>query len=419
MQIGEHMMQYGLIGEKLSHSFSKEIHESLADYTYELCEIPKHELSEFLAKRDFRAVNVTIPYKQEAIPHLDEISDAAEELQAVNVIVNRGGKLCGYNTDYFGMRDMILRSGIELRGKKVLILGTGGTSRTSRLVCKNLGASEIYQVSRSQKDGAITYADAYALHGDADIIINTTPVGMFPDSYSSPLELDKLNNLCAVFDAVYNPIRTSLVSDAKERGIYAEAGLYMLVSQAYHAAELFLDTELPDGKIDEIYKNILKSKENIVLIGMPSSGKSTVGKLLTDGLKRDFLDLDTEIEKHIGCSIADFFKTHTEKEFRDIETEITEKISKRNGIVIATGGGCVLREGNVRALRSNGRLYFIDRSPKALTPTESRPLATRASDIARLYSERYDIYCSACDSRIDGNLSPWEEADLIRKDFMR
>lgn len=412
-------MKYGLIGEKLSHSFSKEIHESLADYSYELCEIPKHELSAFLTKRDFCAINVTIPYKQEVISHLDMISESARELQAVNVIVNRNGKLHGYNTDYFGMRDMILRSGISIEGKKVLILGTGGTSRTSQLVCKDLGAGEIHPVSRSAKDGAITYEDAYTLHNNADVIINTTPVGMFPHNYSSPINLDKFNNLCAVFDAVYNPIRTSLVSDAKNRGIYAEAGLYMLVSQAYHAVELFLDITFNDSKINEIYNNILKSKENIVLIGMPSSGKSTIGKLLADELKRDFYDLDTEIENHIGCSIADFFKNHTEKEFRDIETEITKKISKQNGIIIATGGGCILREGNVRALRSNGKLYFIDRSLETLTPTDSRPLATKTSDIARLYNERYNKYCSVCDVRIDGNLSPKEEADLIRKDFMR
>lgn len=412
-------MQYGLIGEKLSHSFSKEIHESIADYKYELCEIPRDSLASFMQSREFRAINVTMPYKKEVIPYLDEISGSANELQAVNVIVNRDGKLCGFNTDYFGMKDLINRANIDISNKNILILGTGGTARTSFLVCKDLGAKNITFVSREKKDTAITYDEAYAQHSDAEIIINTTPVGMYPNPYSSAIDLNKFSNLSAIFDAVYNPICTKIVLDAKKKGIYAEGGLYMLVSQAVHAIELFLNKELDNDTTNKIYNKILKQKENIVLIGMPSSGKTTVGKIVADDLERQVVDLDDEIEKHIGCTIADFFKSHTEKEFRDIETQITKEVSKKTGIVIATGGGCILREENVDALHSNGKLYFLDRNLENLIPTDSRPLATKKEAIQKLYEARYQIYLDTCDIKIDGNLTPKEEAFIIRKEFLK
>ena len=411
-------MQYGLIGEKLSHSFSKEIHESLASYTYELCEIARENLADFLHKREFCAINVTMPYKKEVIPFLDAVSSVANELQAVNCIVNKNGKLYGYNTDYFGMRDLILRSRIDISGKKVLILGTGGTSRTSTLVCIDLGATNIIKVSRSEKDGAISYSEAYENHFDADVIINTTPVGMYPNTYNSPINLDKFTNLCAVFDAVYNPICTQLVLSARSKNIHAEGGLCMLVSQAVHAVELFINTKFDEGKTEEIYNKIFKEKENIVLIGMPSSGKTTVGKILADNLGREIIDLDDEIVKFIGCEIAEFFQTHTEKDFRDIETQITKEISKKNGIIIATGGGCILKNENVLSLRSNGKLYFLDRSLKNLIPTDSRPLASKKSDVENLYNKRYPIYLSTCDKKIDGDLTPLEVANLIEKEFL-
>ena len=411
-------MQYGLIGEKLSHSFSKEIHESLASYTYELCEIARENLADFLQKREFCAINVTMPYKKEVIPFLDEISHVASELMAVNCIVNKNGKLHGYNTDYFGMRDLILRSHIDISGKKVLILGTGGTSRTSTLVCKDLGATDIIRVSRSANEGAILYEEAYEKHFDADIIINTTPVGMYPNSYASPINLDKFTNLCAVFDAVYNPLCTQLVLEARSKNIHAEGGLYMLVSQAVHAVELFIDKKFDEGKTDEIFNKILKEKENIILIGMPSSGKTTVGKILADNLSRELIDLDDEIVKLIGCEIAEFFKTHSEKDFRDIETQVTKEISKKNGIVISTGGGCILRDENVCALSQNGKLYFLDRSLKNLIPTDTRPLANKKSDVENLYNKRYSIYLSVCDKKIDGDLAPNEVANLIEKEFL-
>lgn len=410
-------MQYGLIGKKLSHSFSKEIHESLANYTYELCEIAPNELENFFKVRDFKAINVTMPYKKDVIPFLDEISDEARELQAVNTIVNRDGKLYGYNTDFYGMKDMILRSGIDTFNKKALVLGTGATSRTASLVLKELGVKEIYFVSRDKKDGAITYAEAHSIHNDAQIIVNTTPVGMYPNAYTSPLDLEPFENLEAVFDAVYNPLRTQLVIEAKGQKAYGESGLYMLVSQAVHAIELFIDTKIDVEKAYETYEKITKEKENIVLIGMPSCGKTTVGKILSNMLGRDFYDLDYEIEKRIGCTISDFFETHSEIDFRNVETEITKEISTKNGIIIATGGGCATKNVNVNALRSNGRIYFIDRALDHLIPTHSRPLARDRFALENLYRMRQSIYSFVCDMHIDGNLTPNEEAEIIAKEF--
>lgn len=410
-------MQYGLIGEKLSHSFSKEIHEQLTDYSYELCEIARDDLASFMQRREFCAINVTMPYKKEVIPFIDKISDVANELQAVNVIVNKNGKLYGFNTDYIGLKEQILRTGYDMHNKKVLVLGTGGASRTSALVVKHLGAKEVLLVSREKHENSITYNEAYSLHTDADVIINGTPVGMYPNFDNTPIDINKFPNLSAVFDAVYNPLRTKIVHEAKKRGLIAESGLYMLVSQAINAIELFIGTKIDPQKTDKVYNKTFKSKENIVLIGMPSSGKTTVGTILAKSLGREMIDLDNEIEKRLGATIAEFFKEHTEKEFRDIETEVTKNISKRNGIIIATGGGCILREENISALKLNGRLYFIDRSLENLIPTDSRPLATKKSDIEALYYARYDIYTSVCDARIDGNLSPEEEVNLIIEEF--
>ncbi len=412
-------MKYGLIGEKLSHSFSKEIHESLAPYTYELCEIARDELAEFLQKREFCAVNVTMPYKAQVIPFLDELDSIASETGTVNTIVNRNGKLYGYNTDYYGMRDLILSIDIRLAKKKVIILGTGGTSRTAELVCRNLEAEEIIFVSREKKDGAITYEEMYSLHSDANVLINTTPVGMYPSCDGPHIDLDKFNRPLMLFDVVYNPLRTPLAVSAREHHIIASGGLYMLVSQAIYAMEHFLGRKLWHLKTEEIYRNILRQKENIVLIGMPASGKTTVGRLLADAMGRELIDLDDEIEKHLGMTIAKFFEDHTESEFRDIESELCREISKKSGIIIATGGGCVLRAENIRALRQNGRLYFIDRSPSSLLPTDSRPLARSAEAIEALYRERYDMYCSACDERINADTAPETVADNIREEFLR
>ena len=406
-------MDYGLIGERLPHSFSKEIHEKIADYNYSLKELKPNELQEFILSKNYKAINVTIPYKQAVIPYLDEIAPEAQAIGAVNTIVNRDGVLCGYNTDFGGMRALIERAGVDLKYKKALILGTGGTSRTAAAVCERLGAKEIYRVSRSGREGSITYEEAYRDHADADVLINTTPCGMYPDIFGCPVELDRFQSLGGVIDAVYNPLNTSLVLDARARGIAAGSGLYMLVAQAVLASELFMDTELDTVKLtNSIYDEIYFDKRNIVLTGMPGSGKSTVGRIIAEKLGRDFIDTDCMIVERYG-EIASIFAQHGEKYFRDLESEVIRELAPLTGKVISTGGGAILRPVNVGALRRNGELFFIDRSPEYLIPTADRPLADEKAKIEKLYEERIDIYMDTADYIIDGDCDPDDVADSV------
>lgn len=390
-------MEYGCIGEKLKHSFSKEIHALLADYNYEIKEIPKGELKGFMLKKEFSAINVTIPYKREVIPFLDYISDTAREINAVNTIVNKGGKLYGYNTDFYGMTELINREGIEIADKKVLILGSGGTSSTAHAVVKALNAKSVYTVSRSGGNGLITYEQAYENHQNADIIINTTPVGMYPNPDACPIDLARFKGLSGVVDAVYNPLRTKLIIEAKKRGIKATGGLYMLVAQAARAVELFLDCEIPKEKISEVYGKIKAQKQNIVLIGMPSCGKSTIGKNLAEKLGLDFVDTDEIIINHAKMPITEIFKRDGEQGFRKLESEVIAEISSYSGTVVSTGGGAILNPKNVENLRQNGKIYFIDREISWLTATGDRPLSSNKADLEKLYSARYLKYKAAAD----------------------
>ena len=390
-------MEYGCIGEKLKHSFSKEIHALLTDYNYEIKEIPKDSLREFMLAKNFRAINVTIPYKRDVIPFLDFVSDTAKSINAVNTIVNKNGKLYGYNTDFFGMTELINREGIEIAGKKVLILGSGGTSSTACAVVKALNAKSVYTVSRSGGDGRITYEQAYKEHSDADVIINTTPVGMYPNPDDMPIDLGKFKMLSGVVDAVYNPLRTKLVLEAKKRGIKATGGLYMLVAQAARAVELFLDKEIDPKKTEEVYRKIKVQKQNIVLIGMPSSGKSTIGEKLAKRIEFDFVDTDVIIVNRAKMPITEIFKSVGEQGFRKLESEVIAEISKNSGVLISTGGGAILNPKNVENLRQNGMIYFIDRPLEWLTATEDRPLSSNKADLEKLYEERYPKYKSAAD----------------------
>ena len=391
-------MKYGLIAEHLGHSFSKEIHSMLADYDYELCELVPDELDGFMTERKFSAINVTIPYKQAVIPYLDFISEQARQIGAVNTIVNKNGKLFGYNTDFFGMSELIARAGVKVADKKVLILGTGGTSRTANEVVRSLGATEVVTVSRRGGDGAVTYEEAYEKHTDADVIINTTPVGMFPKINEKSIDISVFPRLSGVIDAIYNPLRTQLVSDALKMGLAAEGGLYMLVAQAVAACEIFLDKALPDGTAEKVYKKIVSDKENIVLVGMPSCGKTTIGRLIAEKTKRAFFDLDEEIVKYAGKTIPEIFESEGERAFRDVESRvILEKISALSGAVIATGGGAILREENVRNLKMNGKLYFLNRPKDQLIPTSDRPTASSIEAMERRYAERLPIYKRVAD----------------------
>lgn len=409
------MKRYGCIGKKLTHSFSREIHGKLADYPYELMELTEEEIAPFFAKKDFAAINVTIPYKQTVIPYLDVISPVAERIGAVNTIVNRDGKLYGYNTDYYGMKALIQRIGVDLAGKKVLILGTGGTGKTARVLASDLGAARILTVSRKKTDAYITYEEAVSLHGDAQVIINTTPSGMYPDCGSRPIDVGAFPQLEGVVDVVYNPLRTNLVLDARERGIKAEGGLYMLVMQAVVAVERFLDTTVPKEAADRVYASVFAAKENIVLTGMPGSGKSTVGRLLDlEGFS--FVDTDTEIEKRCGCPIRELIGEKGETCFRDLETEVIRELASVGGRVIATGGGAILREGNVRSLKRNGRLFFLDAALSRLQATDSRPLSNTRQKLEQLYARRIGIYRGTADVTVPELATPQEEADyIIRK----
>ena len=406
-------MEYGCIGEHLKHSFSKEIHNALCDYEYEIKEIPREELRSFAEEGNFKAINVTIPYKEEIMPYLYNIDEHALLIGAVNTVVNRGGKLYGYNTDFYGMTELARHAGITLRGKKVVILGSGGTAKTSLAVCKSEGAKEIIKVSRSGKEGSVTYEELYESHTDAEIIINTTPVGMYPNIFDSPVRLEEFKELSGVIDAVYNPLRTPLIMKAREMGVPSEGGLYMLVAQAVRASEIFTDTRYPEGTVEAVYEKILRSKENIVLIGMPSSGKTTVGNILREKLGRTLIDTDEVIVKNAGVSIPELFKEHGEAYFRNLESEAVKSTSDKTCSVIATGGGAVLRYENIRALMENGRIFFIDRPLSKLIPTGDRPLSSTVEAVKKRYSERYEIYKSSCDVVIDADCTPDEVAEKI------
>lgn len=406
-------MMYGCIGEHLPHSFSKEIHREIAGYEYELKELSPQELPAFLLAKDFRGINVTIPYKQAVIPFLDRVDGTALEIGAVNTVVNRNGRLWGYNTDLEGLICLIRRTGLELRGRKVLILGTGGTSRTAAFAARQLGASAILKVSRSARDGAVSYETALREHADAEIILNTTPCGMFPGIHDQPLSLSAFSRLQGVADVIYNPLRTRLVLEARAMDLPAEGGLYMLVSQAVRASGLFLDTEYPADLTDRVYQTLLRRKENTVLIGMPGSGKSAVGTELSRRTGKPLADTDRLIEQHAGKTISEIFRDSGEEAFRDMESEVIRELSAEGGRILSTGGGAVLRPENVTALRQNGRLFWLDRDPEALCPTEDRPLADTAAKIRELYRQREPIYRASADEIVSVRGTPADTAGEI------
>ena len=409
-------MEYGLIGEKLGHSFSREIHQRLGGYDYLLQELTPAQLPAFLEKRDFRGVNVTIPYKQTVIPLLDEVDPKAAAIGAVNTIVNRRGRLYGYNTDYDGMAALARHAGLTLKNKNVLILGTGGTSRTAMTVAADLGAAEIRRVSRTGRGDAITYEQAADL--PVQVLINTTPCGMYPGCDGQPMDLSRFGWLEGVLDAVYNPLRTRLVLQARDNGARGQGGLYMLVAQAAAACRLFLDRPLPDGALDSVYRAIHGQKQNIVLTGMPGSGKSTVGRVLARQLGRELVDTDTEIIRLAKKPIPEIFAQRGERGFRDLESQVIQEVSRRTGLVIATGGGAILREENVRRLRQNGRIYFLDRPAEDILPTDDRPLARDMEAVRQRYAERYPRYTSTADAAVPVRGSAEDVAAAIREEFL-
>ena len=426
-------MKYGLIGEHLPHSFSVRVHSLCASYKYELCELAPSELESFMKKADFCAINVTIPYKRDVMKYLDEIDQTAIAVGSVNTVVNRNGKLFGYNTDLFGMRSLAKRENISVSGKKVLILGTGGTAQTARALCECDGAREYFFVSRRADGGrVVSYEEAYGSHSDAEVIINTTPCGMFPNANGSdsmpaePIDISKFPNLCGVIDAIYNPLRTNLVEKAKARKIMAAGGLYMLVAQGVLASRIFMGedaraaekSEELEKKAEAAYKKLLAEKENTVLIGMPASGKSTVGKALAKELGKPFVDTDEMIAEKAGKSITEIFAELGEAGFRLLESEAVRESADLSGAIIATGGGAILKGENVFCLKRNGELWFLDRPLESLLPTEDRPLAKSADAIKKLYAERIGIYRSVADHAVSGERTVDETVTLIKSKFI-
>ena len=396
-------MVYGLLGRTLRHSYSPQIHALLGDYEYRLFEVEPQDLEAFLKKREFGGINVTIPYKKDVLPYLSGISDNAKRIGAVNtIIVKEDGGLYGDNTDYDGFLCLVQKSGFQVKGKKALVLGTGGASLPISAVLSDLGAREVVFISRS---GENNYQNL-SRHADTDLIVNTTPVGMYPNNLKAPLSLSEFPNLSGVLDIVYNPQKTKLILDAERLGIPAYSGLLMLVAQGKRAAELFLGHDIPDSETDRIFKKLSTEMQNIVLVGMPGCGKTTVGKALAEQLNRPFFDADEEILKQTGKSAEAWIEACGEAVFRQKETEVLESLCKQSGTVIATGGGAVTVPKNADILRQNSIVFFINRDISAL-PVEGRPLS-KATALSEMYEVRLPMYRSVCDYEIaaDGSVEP-------------
>ena len=394
-------MRCGLLGRKLGHSYSPAIHAMLADYAYTLYEKEPEELEDFLRNGDFTGLNVTIPYKKDVIAYLDELSPVAKKMGAVNTIVRRpDGSLFGHNTDYFGFHYMVQKSGLNVKGKKVLVLGSGGASNTAVAVLEELGANVIV-ISRS---GENNYGNL-SRHYDARVIVNTTPVGMYPNTGTSPVEPEHFDDLDGILDVIYNPQRTQLLLDGENLMVPTENGLWMLVAQAKESAEYFLGKKLIDQLISEIHHKLTVQMQNIILIGMPGCGKTTVGQALAEKLGREFMDADEEIIRLAGKSIPEIFAQDGEEAFRDWETKALIALCKRSGLVIATGGGCVAQQRNYPFLHQNGTIVWLQRDLAKL-PTDGRPLS-QSNSLEAMYGKRKMLYQAFADITVsnDGPLS--------------
>ena len=390
-------MKYCLIGEKLGHSYSKVIH-NLQGLDYSLVEVEKGKLCDFI-NEGYNGFNVTIPYKKDIIPFLDEVEEGARQIGAVNTVLVKNGKRYGFNTDVFGMEFALKRAEINLCGKRVMILGTGGTSLTATAVCKRAGVKEIIYVSRS---GEVNYENCY--EKCVDVIINTTPVGMFPNVSETPIDLSRFARLEGVLDCIYNPLRTNLILQAEKLGVKCSGGLLMLVAQGLKAEEIWLDKKIESSRYEEIFKIIESQKQNIVLIGMPSCGKTTVAKLLAEKTGKEIVDTDQLIFKMQGKKPSEIIEQFGEKYFREVESLAVQEASKRFGTIIATGGGAILREENVNNLKRNGTLFYLERAVEKLID-DDRPLSKNGA-ISRLFEIRKPIYESVCDKKVsnDGDI---------------
>lgn len=392
------MLKCGLLGEKLGHSYSPQIHSMLADYEYKLFEKSPEELEDFLKSGEFDGLNVTIPYKKSVMPYCAELSPTAAQIGSVNTIVRRSdGSLYGDNTDAFGFENLIVHNGIEVKGKKALVLGTGGASVTAQAVLKNLGASEVVVISRKGEDNY----ENIAKHADAEIIANTTPVGMYPNNGKAAVDLTQFPKLSGVLDVVYNPARTALLLQAEKLCIPCAGGLYMLVSQAKRSCELFTGKSIPDSEIDRIERVLSHRMQNIVIIGMPGSGKTAVSTMLAERLGRKIFDTDTIVSEKAGMTIPEIFAAQGEAGFRKLETEATAEVGKLSGNIISTGGGVVTVADNYELLHQNGVIVWIERDTNKLA-RDGRPISL-SSDLNELYAARLPLYERFADIKADNN----------------
>ncbi len=400
-------MQCGLLGAKLSHSYSPQIHAHLGSYAYPLYEKEEWEIADFLKNGEFTGINVTIPYKKTVLPYCAELTDQAKAMGAVNTLVRQSdGSLLGHNTDFFGFLTMLRASGLQVAGKKVLVLGSGGASNTAVAVLKSLDA-RVITVSRT---GENHYGNLH-LHGDAAVIVNATPVGMYPNNGVSPVDLSLFPHLEGVLDLIYNPARTQLLLDAESRGLVTVNGLLMLVAQAKESAERFTGTKISDAVIGSILTQLKSQMENIILIGMPGSGKSTVGAILAKKTGKTFVDADAALEAAAGKTIPEIFASEGEGVFRALETKTLAELGKQSGLIIATGGGCVTREENFSLLHQNGTVFCLHRDLNKL-PTDGRPLS-QAATLSEMYRQRKPLYDRFADYPIDNNGSSEAAAAAI------
>lgn len=405
------MIEYGLLGEKLGHSFSPQIHKALAGYDYRLCPTPPEAVEDLFRRREFKGLNVTIPYKQTVIPLCDVVDHRAAAIGAVNTVVNRDGQLVGYNTDIDGLIYLAKRTGVAMAGKKVVILGSGGTSRTATAAARELGASEVIVISRKGEDN---YGNL-SRHANAQVLINTTPVGMYPNCGVSPVPLDAFPQLTGVLDVIFNPMRTALLMAAEERGIPCSSGLPMLVAQAKRAAELFTGAAIDSCRTEEIMASLSRQVQNIVLIGMPGCGKSAIGRALAQKLGKEFLDLDQLIEGAARKPIPQIFAQDGEAAFRHLESTIVREAGARTGCVISTGGGVVIRQENYAPLHQNGVIIHLIRD-LALLPKKGRPVS-QSTDLSLLWEQRKPLYASFADFAVDNNRPLEDTVKQVEKEL--
>ncbi|MBR2572625.1 MAG: shikimate kinase [Clostridia bacterium] len=404
---------YFLIGKTLGYSHSPAIHRAFGRYDYQLHPLPPEELEDCLRSGEWEGLNVTIPYKQAVIPFLDALSDTAKRIGAVNTIVReKDGTLTGHNTDYAGFLAMAENAGIDFAGRKTVVLGSGGASQMAQTAARDRGAREIAVISRSGPDN---YQNL-SRHADADLLVNTTPVGTYPGIGESPVSLELFPNLQGVLDVVYNPLRTQLVLEAQKKGIPAGGGLLMLVAQAAQACELFTGRPVAADETERVYRKTRAAVQSIALIGMPGSGKSTVGRMAAQALNLPFADADAEIEKRAGCAIPDIFARQGEQAFRDMESEVLEELTRRGGIVLACGGGAVLRQSNRDALRRNALVVRLIRPLESL-PTEGRPLSRGPEALREMAKVREPFYSAAADVAVTNDKTPEETVKRVLEAF--